>query len=291
MDRLRPARRSIYDGPLFAREPGAGAPWPTEPPGERRSQMDRRPARRQAFVALFLFAALVVAVLTGMANRQPDPAQLAAQVVTATPPPPTPTDTPVPTATATATPSPTPENTPLPDTPTAVPPTATPVPTATPLPPTPTPLPPVGAPVRLQIPKIGVNAAVESVGLTPDGAMGVPQNHDNVAWYNLGPKPGEPGQAVIDGHVDSTTGPAVFWDLNKLKPGDQIIVVGSDKIARKFVIRTIEAYPEDQAPLQKIFGPAPGTHLNLITCDQSTPFDHSRHTYLGRLVIYADLAP
>src|SRR4051812_34701143 len=81
-----------------------------------------------------------------------------------------------------------------------------------------------GQPVRVKIPIIGVDAAVEQVGKTPDGAMDVPHDYSETAWYNLGPRPGEPGNAVIDGHVDSTTGKAVFWDLRKLTRGDRIVV-------------------------------------------------------------------
>jgi hypothetical protein len=77
------------------------------------------------------------------------------------------------------------------------------------------PEPAVGLPVRLRIPAIAVDAAVEHVGLTPDGAMDVPASYADVAWYTLGPKPGEPGNAAIAGHLDSPTARTAFWDLRK----------------------------------------------------------------------------
>src|SRR5918998_469877 len=122
------------------------------------------------------------------------------------------------------------------------------------------------APARLRVPTIKVDAAVEHVALTEDGAMDTPKDYANVAWYNLGPKPGQPGNATIAGHVDSKRGPAVFWDLRKLKPGDEVYAIGDDGVERRFVVTVLEFYKRPDAPLQRIFGPAPGTHLNLITC-------------------------
>src|SRR3989338_6359653 len=79
-----------------------------------------------------------------------------------------------------------------------------------------------GAPARLRIPAIGVDAAVQSVGLSWKGTgdMGIPTNFTDVAWYNGGPAPGAPGSAVINGHLDGKEVPqAVFYNLGKLKPG------------------------------------------------------------------------
>ena len=152
--------------------------------------------------------------------------QLAAATATATA---TSTPTPTPYPTRPAPPSASPGTIGAPGTPVvaAAAPTPTPPPTATP-PPTPTPVPRPGVPVRLKIPSIKVDAAVEHVGLTADGAMDVPKDYDNTAWYRLGPRPGEPGNAAIAGHVDSSkkNGRAVFWDLTKLKPGDEVFVAG-----------------------------------------------------------------
>ena len=146
-----------------------------------------------------------------------------------------------------------------------------------------------GAPVRLKIPSIKVDAAVEHVGLTEDAAMDTPKDYANVAWYNLGPKPGEPGNAAISGHVDSKRGPAVFWDLRRLKPGDEVYVVGDDGVERRFVVTVLEFYKRPETPLRRIFGPALGAHLNLITC--AGVFDRGRQEYDSLLVVYADLAP
>ncbi|MDQ2784790.1 MAG: class F sortase [Chloroflexota bacterium] len=131
---------------------------------------------------------------------------------------------------------------------------------------------------------------MEDVGQTPDGAMDVPKDFNDTAWYDLGVRPGAPGNAVVDGHVDSTTGKAVFWDLRKLVSGDQIIVVGDDGVERPFVVTASEAYTRADVPLDRLFGPTAETHLNLITCDSSTAFDRTRGEYAGSLVVYARAA-
>ena len=162
-------------------------------------------------------------------------------------------------------------------------------PTATPVPPTPTPVPRAGLPVRLKIPKIKVDADIEYVALAADGAMDVPKNYDNTAWYQLGPRPGEQGNAAIAGHVDSKTGKAVFWDLPKLKVGDEIFVVGDDGVERKFVVTGIESYKRTDAPLERIFGPTTNKHLNLITCDPDSGFNRATSEYGGNVVVYTEL--
>lgn len=148
-----------------------------------------------------------------------------------------------------------------------------------------------GVPVRLKIPAINVDAAIEDVGLTADNRMEVPKGYDEAAWYRLGPRPGERGNAVISGHVDSRAGVALFWDLRKLAPGDTIGVIGDDGGERHFVVTALERYAPGDVPLARIFGGADGAHLNLITCDADTPFDRASGSYAGFVLVYADAAP
>ena len=145
-----------------------------------------------------------------------------------------------------------------------------------------------GAPVKVIIPEIGVNAAIEYVGVDKNNNMGTPNNPWNVAWYNRGPFPGKAGNAVLAGHVDWwTTGPAVFWDLRKLKIGSVIQVVDNQNATRTFVVNDIKAYNDTNAPLTRIFGPADSANLNLITC--TGDFDRASGHYNQRLVVYATL--
>ncbi len=168
---------------------------------------------------------------------------------------------------------------------------ASPPPTATPVPPTATPVPRAGQPTRLKIPVIRVDAAIEYVGLTPEGAMDVPKDYSKTAWYEPGPRPGEQGNSAIAGHVDSKTGKAVFWDLHLLKAGDEIFVTGDDGVERRFVVSGVQSYGRTDAPLQQIFGPTSERHLNVITCDVESGFNKAKGEYAGNIVVYTTYAP
>lgn len=144
-------------------------------------------------------------------------------------------------------------------------------------------------PKRLLIPKLSVNAVIESVGMDEKGNMAVPEHADNAAWYNLGFKPGENGSAVIDGHFDKVTGaPAVFYNLASLTPGDTVQIEDNDGTILTFKVTSSHAYPFDQLPLQKIFNSPGKPTLNLITCDGV--FNKSQKNYSERLVVYTELA-
>jgi LPXTG-site transpeptidase (sortase) family protein len=145
----------------------------------------------------------------------------------------------------------------------------------------------VALPAELVIPAIHVDAPVEHVGTTPDGAMDVPRQWNDVAWFDQGYKPGEPGSAVIAGHLDSTTDRAVFWDLHKLVPGDEVDVRAQDGSRLIFQVSEVTAYPYNAAPLQRIFGAAAQPMLNLVTC--SGTWNRATSNYDHRLVVYTKL--
>jgi len=146
-----------------------------------------------------------------------------------------------------------------------------------------------GLPAELLIPAIKVDAPVEQVGEDPDGAMAVPQQWNDVGWFKLGYRPGELGSSVIAGHLDSTTDRAVFWDLHLLKAGDKVLVKDDAGKQLTFQVQSTAAYQYDQAPLQKIFGPAEAAMLNLITCNGT--FDRATANYNQRLVVYTKEVP
>ncbi|MCC6628984.1 MAG: sortase [Chloroflexi bacterium] len=177
---------------------------------------------------------------------------------------------------------------------TAAPATVSPVPkptaapTAPPVPETAAPTDAPGVPVLLTIPRLRISAAVEHVGLAQDGAMEVPKRYDTVGWYKLGSRPGERGSAVLAGHLDSKTGPAIFWRLGDLRPGDPVAVRSDDGVERRFTVEGLETYRYDAAPLQRIFAAADRARLNLITC--SGVFDRRAQNYDLRLVVFATLA-
>ena len=142
-------------------------------------------------------------------------------------------------------------------------------------------------PVRLLIPSIGVDTVIESVGKTDAGEVGVPQDSKNAAWYNLGIAPGQPGNAVIAGHLDNKTGRAVFWRLRELKVDDTITVIDAGGSERTFAVIEVAAYPYNEAPINKIFGFDLEHDLNLITC--TGRWNSKTHTYSQRLVVYTRL--
>jgi len=147
-------------------------------------------------------------------------------------------------------------------------------------------------PVRLVIPAIGVNAAVESLGIVANGDLATPTGHpwDDVGWYDLGTPPGERGSAVIDGHLDRPGGyPAVFWNLRYLHSGDQVMVIETRGKTLRYRVTQVAFYAPQAAPLQNIFGNNGGNYLNLITC--AGDWIPSQHQTTLRLVVYTQLVP
>lgn len=145
----------------------------------------------------------------------------------------------------------------------------------------------VSQPMRLLIPKIAVDARVESVGLTTTGAMDIPKDQFNVAWYNRGPKPGEKGSAVIDGHLDGENQTeAVFKDLKNVVVGDTIKVVNEQGQHLIFIVRKSKLYKANDDTTE-IFKDTSGYYLNLITCAGRWNDEH--HDYEERLVVFAEL--
>ena len=143
-----------------------------------------------------------------------------------------------------------------------------------------------GLPTQLKIPAISVDAQVEYMGLASDGDMATPSDISGVGWYEYGAIPGEAGSSVIAGHVVGPKGqPAVFAQLDKLVPGDILLVVDAKGQTASFTVREIKNYGQTEQP-SEVFNSGPGTHLNLVTC--SGDWDAATHHYLDRLVVFAD---
>ena len=145
-----------------------------------------------------------------------------------------------------------------------------------------------GLPVRLMIPRLGIDAAVENVGLTADGAMGVPTSRETVAWFMLGSRPGNKGSAVIDGHSGYKNGEAVFDDLPSLRKGDLLFIKDAKGVMIEFIVRRSHTYGRD-ANASDVFDRKDGRHLNLVTCTGT--WDASAGTHAQRLVVFADAMP
>ena len=143
------------------------------------------------------------------------------------------------------------------------------------------------SPSRLRIPSINVDAPVNATGLLDNGDMDVPNDIVSTGWFENGYMPGEPGNAVIAGHVDGKKGPAVFYNIGKLTKGDEIIVTSAEGQELTFIVEQLKIYPFDESPLREIFGFSYGSHLNLITC--TGEYNKNGSYYEDRLVVYTTL--
>ena len=136
----------------------------------------------------------------------------------------------------------------------------------------------------LSIPSIGVRAPIVRVGLRADGAMQTP-DPGQVGWYKLGPQPGDPGPAVLVGHLHTRSGPDVFYRLGQLRPGDEILVGRPDGTTSRFRVGRLEQHPKTALPTNRIWTKANRPLLRLITCAGS--IDHATGHYRDNLILYA----
>jgi sortase (surface protein transpeptidase) len=146
-----------------------------------------------------------------------------------------------------------------------------------------------GLPARLLIPDIGVDAAIEDMGVAPNGDMAAPVGSIDVGWSRYGPLPGETGSAVMDGHVVGLAGEqGVFFKLRDLQAGAIIQVIDTRGKMVSFTVIRSESFDQLDQPIA-VFSSGSGTHLNLITCGGD--WDPVTRHYLQRLIVFADQTP
>lgn len=146
------------------------------------------------------------------------------------------------------------------------------------------------APVDVTIASIGVHADLMSLGLAKDNTVQVPSEDQamKAGWYRLGAIPGQVGAAVILGHVDSKRGPAVFFDLKHVQPGDNVDVTLSDKTTAQFKVLSVKTYANESFPAKKVYRGSPGHRLlNLVTCGGA--YDKAAGGYQSNVVVYTEL--
>ena len=143
-------------------------------------------------------------------------------------------------------------------------------------------------PVRIVIPAIGVSARVILLSLNPDGTLEVPKNFAEAGWFANGPEPGERGGAVIAGHVDSKTGPAVFYRVRELRRGDVIKILLKDRSNVRFVVSSSMAVSKRRFPTKLVYSKGHAPELRLITC--GGVFDRSTGHYRDNYIVFAKLA-
>lgn len=142
-------------------------------------------------------------------------------------------------------------------------------------------------PVALRIPAIGISVSLGTLGLNPDRTVEVPTNYQQPGWYRLGPTPGQVGSAVILGHVDDKSGPAVFYKLPTLRAGDKVDVSLADGAVAHFAVKTVESYLKTQFPSRKVYASHGYSGLQLVTCGGA--FDTRTGHYLSNVVAYTTL--
>jgi sortase (surface protein transpeptidase) len=135
---------------------------------------------------------------------------------------------------------------------------------------------------------LGIAAELDPLHL--DGARElIPPEYGRAGWIPEGPEPGEPGRAVIAGHVDSRTGPDVFWDLRSARRGDEIEVEVSDGSTVRFVVQRVGQYPRVDFPTDLVYGGARDIpELRLITC--GGPYERENGGYQDNVVVFAEQA-
>ncbi len=140
-------------------------------------------------------------------------------------------------------------------------------------------------PVWLEIPAITVGADVDPLGLRSNGELDVPTRFERVGWWSGGVPPGERGPAVLVGHVDSRRGPAVFFRLRDLRPGDEVRVRGADGRTVLYSVERSGKYAKNDFPSAEVYGATERPTLRLVTC--TGRFDRSTRSYDENLVVYA----
>jgi hypothetical protein len=158
---------------------------------------------------------------------------------------------------------------------------------AAPVEPSPAPVPGL-RPTDVSLPTLGVRSALVDLDVDPDGALAVPADPDVAGWFVGGAVPGEPGPAVIAGHVDSRSGPAVFHRLDELRAGDVAEVTRSDGRTVTYRVVTVASFPKAAFPTARVYGPTPRPELRLITCGGD--FDRRSRHYEDNVVVTAVLA-
>ncbi|WP_062430621.1 class F sortase [Herbidospora daliensis] len=145
---------------------------------------------------------------------------------------------------------------------------------------------PRSRPVRLDVERIGVHTGLMMLGLNADGTVQVPEEPEDAGWYAPGYAPGEPGGAVILGHVDGKGRDGVFHDLGRMRRGDVIAVTRADGKTARFTVTSVERVAKNRFPAERVYGPLDHPALRLVTCGGS--FDAATGHYRDNVIVYAE---
>lgn len=149
---------------------------------------------------------------------------------------------------------------------------------------------PAGAsiPTAIDVAAIGVSSALSVLGLSPDGTLAVPSSFGRAGWYEHSAQCGQAGPTVVLGHVDSYTGPGVFFRLGALRPGDSVVLRCANGDSERFRITGVREYQKAAFPSMEVYGPTMLPTIRLVTCGGR--FDHASGHYLSNVVAFGQLA-
>jgi sortase (surface protein transpeptidase) len=150
-------------------------------------------------------------------------------------------------------------------------------------------IPPTAAlPVRIQIPSIDLNTQLTQLAVNSTDQPSAPPNPWVPGWYPASPAPGDVGPAIIAGHLDTYTGPAIFWRLSQVQVGDTILISRADGTTITFDVYRIQAVSQQNFPSQEVYGPTPFPELRLLTC--AGTWNSAIGKYSQNLVVFGRLS-
>ncbi len=144
------------------------------------------------------------------------------------------------------------------------------------------------APREIAIPKLGVDSEIVNLDRNPDGSVAVPTSFHVAGWYEHSVSPGQAGPSVFLGHVDSTSGPGIFYRVGLLQPGDKVVVTRDDGKVATYVITGVRQYPKTGFPTIDVYGNTAVPTIRLITCGGA--FDSATGHYVSNIVAFGRLA-
>lgn len=147
----------------------------------------------------------------------------------------------------------------------------------------------VSPPTSISIPSIDAQSSLIRLGLNPDQTMQVPdvKTPEQAGWFSFSSKPGDPGTAVIAGHVDGNKKPGIFYHLDTLKPGAQVIIERSDGTRLTYAVTQVRRTDKDEFPHDDVYGHVPDSELRLITCGGD--WEGGQYGYADNIIVNARL--
>jgi LPXTG-site transpeptidase (sortase) family protein len=143
----------------------------------------------------------------------------------------------------------------------------------------------VAAPVQLSIPDLEVDGPVVPAGVNSENELDVPPDARTLVWYRHGPSPGEPGSAVIAGHLNWQGVTGLFANLASTPVGATVTVTYDDGSQRAFTVTSVELVPKPDVSVNGVFARGGEQVLRLVTCGGE--FDDSVNSYQSNVVVTA----